>query len=221
MGGLNRRLVTLAIVLLASIGFLAYTVVSGGRPTRTPVAAERGRAGPVKARADRVAELVAAPSDVTFARYEVIAKREIFSPPWAPKPESSTSRPAVPPLATPPTTGGSDTSGPPPPRVDVSGWTYVGYIVMGGVRYGLLQNEANDTMTEVPVGGEFLGAKVEEATSEEMRLSAGESRITLTVPRDFAVTPLTKGATAAPGRPRPTPRPAEPPPPPAEEGPPE
>jgi hypothetical protein len=207
--------VVLGVLLLASIAFLGYTMASVRRP-RAP-AAKGGQETAKSKSGGPVTELVAAPADAAFGRYEAMVKRDIFSPPAPPKVQPAGGS-GLPPMPNPqPAGGGSST--PPTPRVDVSGWTYVGYIVMGGVTYGVLQNDANGTAQEVAVGGDFLGAKVQKVTSEEITLSSGGAPITLTVPRDFPVTPLSRAAGPTASRPRPqTPAAGPPgPPPPAAE----
>jgi hypothetical protein len=204
----------LGVLLLAAIAFLGYTMASVRRP-RAPTA--KGGQETAKSRSGgQITELVAAPEDAAFGRYEAMVKRDIFSAPAPPKSQQPPGGSSVPPLHVPPASVGGPST-PPVPSVDVSGWTYVGYIVMGGVTYGVLQNDANATAQDVPVGGDFLGAKVQKVTSEEITLSSGGAPITLTVPRDFPVTPLNKAAGPAPSRPRqPTPGAAPPgPPPPA------
>lgn len=184
----------LGVLLVAAIGFLGYTMLAIRRPAGEQ-AARRGQAA-AKTKGRGATPLWAAPADAAFARYEPMVKRDLFSP-APPRAQVPTSGTGLPPLRTPQPPAPSAKT-PAAAGVDVSGWAYVGYVVLGGVTYGLLQNDANRAFEQVPVGGSFLGAKVEKVTSEEITLSSAGAPITLTVPRDFPVTPLSKSASPAP-----------------------
>jgi hypothetical protein len=192
----SGRHIVLGALLVGSILFLLREVRSG---------APGGIGGEEQAQAEGAAPAAvsqlppAAPRDVGRDRYEQLAKTNIFSerrsqpPPSKPKP--------VPPP--PPLPKANDQKKPPPkPKVDLVGWSYVGYVEMGGEFLAILQNETTSSCEDLAVGDTFQGATVEEITRESLRLRTGASRMTLSRPRDFPVTPLKKAAGGEPAPPR-------------------
>jgi hypothetical protein len=198
MSGPSRRHALLGVLLLASAAFLLYSLRSG----RPRVRAGDGPAVEVATDSDEeeiAAAPAAVPDDVDFSRYEALAKTNVFSRRRSTPPQQAKKLlPAPPPIKpSKPAVAGAK-------RPDFTGWTYTGYIVIDGEKRGILQNESSDSCKDVPVGGKFLGATVEEVTGERMRLRSGASTITLSIPDLFPVLPLDKGASGeAPSRPRP------------------
>ncbi|UCC69414.1 MAG: hypothetical protein JSV79_05740 [Armatimonadota bacterium] len=199
MSGPSRRQALLGVLLVASVAFLLYSLrssrprVTGGGDPAAQVASGAGEQ-----------EIAAVPSsipdDVDFSRYRQLSQTNIFSarrsaPPEEPKGKSKP-LPTPPPIK-PPKSAGNRTKQP-----DFTGWTYTGYIAIGGEKRGILQNESSDSYRDVPVGGKFLGATVEEVTGEGIRLRSGSSVTTLSTPDLFPVVPLDNRASPAkPARP--------------------
>jgi hypothetical protein len=188
----------LGVLLVGSILFLLRS--QGIRD-----AAPRGTGGEEQAQAGGAALAAAsqlppaAPWEVGFDRYAQLAKTNVFSqrrsqpPPSQPKPV-----PPPPPLPKP----DDQTQPPPKPKVDLVGWSYVGYVEAGGELLGILQNETTLSCKYLAVGDSFEGATVEEISRESLGLRSGASRVTLSRPRDFSVTPLEKVPGGEPRQPR-------------------
>ena len=60
----------------------------------------------------------------------------------------------------PPLPGGEEAK-PPQPKVDLSGWSYMGYIELDDQKLGLLQNDTTHSCEYLAVGDSFMGAKVD------------------------------------------------------------
>ncbi len=154
----------------------------------------------------------AAPADADFARYQMVADRNVFEPPKPPQPKQT---PMPPPLPSRPPrpagvvlpvhdqTGaimGAQVAPPPPPRPTLTGWSYAGYLKVDDKSYGIMQNDSSNTVSKAEVGTDFQGFHVESVTGKEIVLSAGGSRMTLKTPEDFSVAPLGRSATGQSGR---------------------
>lgn len=193
----SRRRVILAVLLCASVVFLLFSL----RSIRPPAAQARPQATSAdEEKRTALAIPAAAPADVDFSRYQDLAKRNIFAeraPGGSPPKETRPGPPPVLPPFVPPS--------PPTPKLDLSGWSYLGYVVLDGKKLGILSQERSGRCEYVPVGGEFLGARVEDVNDQTIRFSFDSSQTTLSRARDFVVTPLEKRA--APAGPRPPPRP--------------
>jgi len=200
MSGPSRRHALLGVLLVASVAFLLYSLrsgrprVTGGDDVAAQVASGSGEQ-------EIAAVPPSTPDDVDFSRYRQLSQTNIFStrrsaPPEEPKKPSK-------PLPTPPPIKPTDSAPPRATQPDFTGWTYTGYIAVSGEKRGILQNESSDSFRDVPVGGQFLGATVEEVTGEGIRLRSGSSVTTLSTPDLFPVVPLDNRASAA-GPPRPT-----------------
>jgi len=193
------RQILLALLLCGSMAYLAYSV----RGARRPATAQKPKTGAAAEKGRKVEPmlLTAAPGDAAFARYEEVVKRSIFQPPAPPSPPAGAGGNVLP---VPPIPPASQTSAPPAPTpLDFTGWSYVGYVGIDGRMMGILQNESNQSVKYLGIGEEFLGGKVEQVTSEEITLTSPAGPVKLTVPRDFATTPLDRSASGQPGRPRP------------------
>ena len=196
----SRRAIVLAVLFCVSVIFLLFSL----RRPRLP-AARRAEAGRRAAAASRqqpaAAAIAAAPADVDFSRYEGLAKRSIFVPRGAKAPPKNDKQGPVSPSALPPI-------GPPrpePPRtLDLSGWSYLGYLVLDGNKVGIVQQASSGRSEYLPVGSSFLGARVQDANDKTIRFRFDSSETTLTRTRDFHLLPLDRGSAAAPAaRPRP------------------
>jgi len=190
----NPRHIVLALLLAASIAFLLISV--RGTRSRLTVQGDSQEAQAADASQPQVERPLepAVPADVDFGRYAKLAQDDIFSerraePPPPPKPPKPAPLPPLP---------GSEQAKPPEPKVDFSGWSYMGYIELDDRKLGLLQNGTTHTCEYLAVGDSFMGAKVEQLDREDIRLRVGASRTTLSRPRDFSVTPLAKAAAPAP-----------------------
>jgi len=190
----NPRHIVLALLLAASIAFLLISV--RGTRSRLTVQGDWQEAKAADASQPQVERPLepAVPADVDFGRYAKLAQDDIFSerraePPPTPKPPKPAPLPPLP---------GSEQAKPPEPKVDFSGWSYMGYIELDDRKLGLLQNDTTHTCEYLAVGDSFMGAKVERLDREDIRLRVGASRTTLSRPRDFSVTPLAKAAAPAP-----------------------
>jgi len=191
----SPRHIVLALLLAASIAFLAVSLRGpGASSTGEGVRAKATAAEAGRTQTERKLE-PAAPADVEFGRYAALARNDVFSELRAePPPPAKKPKPApLPPLP------GSEENKPPKPKLDFSGWSYVGYIELDDQKLGLLQNDTTRTCEYLAVGDSFMGAKVEEMDRENMRLRSGSSRTTLNRPRDFPVTPLAKAPTTPAG----------------------
>ena len=190
----NPRHIVLAFLLAASIAFLLISLrATGARPAAEGDRQETKAADASQPQVARPLE-PAVPEDVDFGRYAKLAQDDIFSERRAePPPPPKKPKPApLPPLP------GSEQAKPPEPKVDFSGWSYMGYIELDDRKLGLLQNDTTHTCEYLAVGDSFLGAKVEKLDREDIRLRVGAARTTLSRPRDFSVTPLAKAAAPAP-----------------------
>jgi len=198
----SRRHALLGVLLLASAAFMLYSLRSG----RPRVSAGDNLAAEMATDTDE-REIAAAPravpDDVDFSHYQELAKTNIFSRRRSAPPQQAKKKSKL--LPTPPPIRPAEPTAPGAKRPDFTGWTYTGYIMIDGEKRGILQNESSDSCKDVPVGGNFLGATVEEVTGEGIRLRSGSSTITLSTPELFPVVPLEKGPAAATS-PRPMPR---------------
>jgi len=195
----SRRHVVMAALLLGSAAFLLYSLRSarlpGGTGTQGLGPADASRQ---QAKAADEPLRPAAPPDVGYARYSALAERSLFSrrtrvPPPPKKPDKL---PEPPPFDKP-----GDEDEPRSKMPDFTGWSYVGYVIIDGQQFGIVQNESNQSCECLPVGESFLGAEVEDITRESIKFKSGSRRSTLSRIRDFPVAPLDKGAAAA-GAPR-------------------
>jgi hypothetical protein len=210
MQGARPRYLMLAVMGLAAVMFLVYTLVTvrrgaGGGLEASGKGEGEASAGSASGKPRLVA---AAPPSADMSRYQLLIDHNIFQP-SGPKPPKEEPRRTVSPPPPLPRNGG--TSGPAPResgprRPDVSGWTYVGYVILDGETLGIVQNESNRSCQYLAVGDTVLGAEVETVTGEEMLLKAGASKVTLSRNRDFSVVPLDKGPSARPGQPQLRPR---------------
>jgi len=193
----------LVVLLFAAIAFLLYTLSSS--PPQ-PAKKRRGGRRPVA-----VAPLgggekslaLAAPADAEFGRYEIIAARNVFSPPEPPKPPPPKQilplppiKPPAPPVSPPPLPPS------PPPAPTFPGWSYLGYVEIDGKMRGILQNDGERTAEYVAVGEGFRGASVTRITATEIELRSGDSLpAVMSRTETFALTPLQKGAVVSSGGP--------------------
>ena len=204
---LTARNIALFVALLASAAFLVYSL----RATRPPEAAGSGESAEQQASADEPRLTVAAaPAEADLARYGGVISRNIFVPyrPPAPRPDTSALPPlgSVPQPAPPP-----PPPKPPAPKVDVAGWSYVGYMTINGVRYGLLESESTRSWEQLKEGESFQGGKVEKIDATEIRFVSGSSHVSISRSERFPVLPLAGSATArAPGGGSPSGPPARP-----------
>ena len=208
MGRVSRRHIALGLLLCGAIAYLALVVKGASRSAAGNRPKEGASATDQAARAKREADDLKLPEQQQFARYQETIARNIFAPPASPKPPDTKKVLPPPPLKAAPKT----VSRPKPQPPDLSGWSYVGYMVIGDQRIGVLQNDGNDSMKEVPLGSQFLGAEVESITSDEIVFTSPGGNVRLSTPRDFPVVSLSKSSAGAPSRP-PRPSPARPSPP--------
>lgn len=197
----SRRHIVLAVLLLGAIAFLVYSLMGASSPAGTEGAlqlSEREVAQAADRGQDREPEPVVG-WDVEFDRYQPMLRRSAFSERGAePPPEREKREPLPPP---PPFEKTPEEKEPAPRRIDFSGWTYAGYIVLNGKQMGLLQSESGDSLKELSVGDKFLGATVREITGEAMRLAYDSQTATLHRMGVFPLTPLDNAASEA-GQPR-------------------
>jgi hypothetical protein len=132
---------------------------------------------------------------VDYSRYKRLAERSVFEPrrPPPPPPTKTEKKPQKQPDLP------KFPKNPPRPRLDLTGWSYVGYVVFDDVKVGIVQHESSDSVEYLTTGGQWLGAEVTEVTDELIRLTPGDSGgTTLSRERDFPVTPLDKRASQTP-----------------------
>jgi len=195
-------------MLCGAIAYLAFVVKSASRSAAGNRSKEGASATDQAARTKREADDLKLPEQQQFARYQETIARNIFAPPASPKPPDAKKVLPPPPLQEPAKTVSRPKLQPP----DLSGWSYVGYMVIGDQRIGVLQNDGNDSMKEVPLGSQFLGAQVESIGSDEIVFTSPGGNVRLSTPRDFPVVSLSKSSAGAPSRPpRPAPGPPSPP----------
>ena len=130
----NPRHIVLALLLVASIAFLLVSLRGTG--ARSAAEGDREETKAADARQPQVERPLepAVSQDVDFGRYAKLAQADVFSerraepitPPKKPKPA------ALPPLP------GSEQAKSPKPKVDFSGWSYMGYIELDTVQSGRL-----------------------------------------------------------------------------------
>jgi hypothetical protein len=207
-----NRFVLIAL-LVVSVAFLFYAM-SGKRPTEGKKRRLARKARAVAAeKAPRVLA-AAAPADAEFGRYDIIIKRNVFSPPAPPpplEPKSLPPLPVVPPSPPPPLPAPPPAPQPP----SFPGWSYAGYVEINGKMMGVLQNPTDHSFEYVGVGETFRGATVTKVTPTEIQLTVGAAPpAVLTRAETYLLVPLEKGATAAqtPARPGRQPPVAQPPP---------
>ena len=190
----SQRHIVLALLLVASIAFLLVSLRgTGSRPGAEGDHQETSAVDASQMQAERPLDR-AVPVEADFGRYAKLAQADVFSERRAepPKKKKKSKPEPLPPLR------GSEEAKPPKPKIDFSGWSYMGYIELDGQKLGLLQNDTTHTCEYLAVGDSFMGAKVEKLDREDIRLRQGSSRTTLSRPRDFSVTPLKKPAVAKP-----------------------
>ena len=200
MTKLTGRNVVLFVALIASVAFLAYSLTA----TRPPKADERDKRDGQQLSADESPLIVAAaPADADLGRYRTVIARNVFAPykPPAPKPDTS----ALPPLGNATTPKPPEPPKPTTPKVDVAGWSYVGYMTINGVRYGLIESESTRSWEQLQEGESFQGAKVEKIDATEIRFASGSTHVSLSRSERFPVLPLGSSGTArTPGGPPPS-----------------
>jgi hypothetical protein len=195
----SARHLVMGFLLFASAIFLLYSLQGGGRPAGEPGTAVRERGEAEAGAGEEAAPSPAAPTDVGFDRYEELAARSPFAPRRAAPPPQKKEQPQK--MLPPPP--------PPPPaekKINLTGWTYVGYITLDERKLGIVQHESSTSVEFLEAGTHWLGAEVTEVTGEVIRFKSGTSGTTLSRERDFAVTPLGKAAAKNPSRRRPSPR---------------
>ncbi len=216
MRKVSARQVFLGLLLCGAIAYLAVTIRATPRPAAGAQPRKPTPTGTQVAKAEQGPVDLKLPEEAQFSSYGGMVARDIFSPPKPPEPAAV--------LPTPPLPG----TGPKPPDTtpkprppDLSGWSYVGYMVIGNQKIGMLQNEGNNSMMEAPLGeplgAQFPGAKVQEITSDEIVISSPRGEVRLSTPRDFPVLSLSKGSAGTtsrtvragqqPGQPQPGPPP--------------
>lgn len=191
MTKLTARNIALFVALLASAAFLVYSL----RATRPPEAAAGDESAKQQLSADESPlTIAAAPAEADLARYRTVISRNIFAPysPPAPKPDSS----ALPPLGKVPTPKPLEPPKPPAPKVDVAGWSYVGYMTINGVQYGLLESESTRSWQQLKEGESFQGGKVEKIDATEIRFASGSTHVSISRSERFPVLPLGSSASA-------------------------
>jgi hypothetical protein len=195
------RHVALGVLLCGAIIFLAHSL-----KTTSQSESNRGKRD-AESRATKSRENAArplAPGSVNIARYEGMIARNMFAPPRAPTPAESTGKATSPLPPLPPQSNPAIPATPRPKPLDLTGWSYAGYFQAGygegdDVVLGILQNESSEAVKYLGVGDEFLGAKVTSIDGEEIVFGSGGSADRLSVPRDFALSPLSASAPAAAG----------------------
>jgi hypothetical protein len=201
MQKLSARQLRLFAALGVAVLILAYAAMGtrGPAPVQTAKTEKRTTA---RAKAEKPFVLPwAAPADADFQRYEMIVSRDIFSAPKPaePKPRADSGRlppikPSKPDNPRPTAPAVARPSGPPP----LTGWSYVGCVVFGEKKLGIMQSDSANTTQDVEVGAQFQGYKVESIEGEEIVLVAGGSRQVLKRPADFQTVPL-GGSVPEPG----------------------
>lgn len=203
MPKLSATQLRLAAALGVAVLILAYSAMGTRGPA--PVQTEKtGRRATTRAKTEKPFVLrAAAPADADFQRYDMIVSRDIFSAPKPPAPKPSADSGKLPPIKPAKTEKPQPSkpvvrppAGPPP----LTGWSYVGCIVFGGKKLGIMQSDSANTTQDVEVGAQFQGYKVESIAGEEIVLVAGGNRQVLKRPEDFQVAPLSGGVPEA--RPR-------------------
>ena len=187
---LTARNIVLFAALLAATAFLVYSLTAMG-PSRR---GESDESGDQQLSADEYPLIVAAaPADADLGRYRTVIARNVFAPykPPAPKPDTS----ALPPMGKVTTPKPPEPPKPTTPKVDVAGWSYVGYMTINGVRYGLIESESTRSWEQLKEGESFQGAKVEKIDATEIRFASGSTHVSLSRSERFPVLPL--GSTAA------------------------
>jgi hypothetical protein len=182
----------MGVLLFGSILFLLYALQSVRQDPSQPSADAADEGAEMAALAQPVPR--AAPAGVTYDRYEELAKRSVFAPRRAAPPTTKVRKPrddedgGLPPL-------NRETT---PPKLDLTGWSYVGYVMFDDVKVGIVQHESSSTVEFLEVGGQLMGAEVTEITGGpdgRIRFKSGTRTTMLSRERDFAVTPLDKAAT--------------------------
>jgi len=201
MRKVSPRHVFLGLLLCGAVAYLAVTVRTTPRPAAATQPKKPAPTGTQVAKAEQGPVDLKLPEEAEFSSYQGMVARDIFSPPKPPQPKAL--------LPTPPLPSGT---GPKPPDAapkpkppDLSGWSYAGYIVIGDQKIGVLQNEGNNSMMELPLGeplgAQFPGAKVQEITSDEIVITSPRGEVRLSTPRDFPVLSLGKSSAGTPSRP--------------------
>lgn len=192
----SPRHIALALLLIGSVVFLLISIRGGGSGPAVQGDRPKTTAADVAPAQEEPALVSAVPDDVDYGRYAKLAQTNIFSERRAapPPPPKVRKLDPIPPLP------GSEPDRPITPKVDFSGWSYMGYVELDGRKLGLLQNDTTHSCEYLALGDSFMGAKVDRLDREDIRLSVGGSRTTLSRPRDFSVSPLDKqaGSTPAP-----------------------
>jgi hypothetical protein len=206
MARLSRRQSVLAILLVAVIVFFVFSL-QGGRSVARPARHASATVGEEVAKPKAPVKLQpATPADVDFRRYAALASSTVFSPTrTVPTPVGPVKpMPPLPPLEW----GPRPLPPPPPPPVprapDLSGWSYVGFVTMGGdklgpLKLGIVQNDTTLAVEYLTVGDTFMGARVDSFDRESIRVGSGAASATLSRPRDFPLTPLSGGPVKPPG----------------------
>ncbi len=197
MRGVSPRHIFLGVMLVGALTYLGVVLKA-----TSPLAAPENAEGQAAAETPEIAELdLSIPPDPDFSRYEAMVARNIFAPPKPPKPKQVKKV-----LPTPPLPSAKKKPAPPKPKKpDLSSWSYVGYISRNGQRIAILQNEANDSMKQLCVGAEFMGAKVKTIGATKMVFGSPAGEVQLSIPRDYPVVPLDKSAVGKPARVMPRP----------------
>ena len=207
MKRVSPRHAFLGLLLCGAIAYLAVSIKAGSRSAPAAQAKKPAPTNAEVARADQGPVDVRLPEEAEFSSYQGMIVRNIFAPPGL-KPASGKEGLTVPPFQPTPNPQPSGPSKPKPP--DLSGWSYVGYMTIGDQKIGVLQNEGNDSMQELTLGGEFMGAKVQDINSDEMVFTSPGGPVTLSTPRDFPVVSLDASAAGTPSQ-TPRQRPGQPP----------
>lgn len=221
MKRVSRRHIVLGLMLCGAIAYLALVMRAPTRPASGTQPQDAAAAEEETGKGDAETGALKLPEPADFARYQGTIGRNIFAPPAPPKPPATRRVLPPPPLSDVPKPPTAPRQKPP----DLSGWSYMGYMVIGDQLIGVLQNEGNDSMKELPLGSEFLGAEVQSITSEEIVFDSPGGTVRLSTPRDFPVVSLSKSSAGAPSRPprppaappQPQPQPQAPPSPPTED----
>jgi len=194
--------------LFAALGAAVLVLGYSARGTHQapPVAQQTRRQRTAKAKAAEAPPVLraAAPADATFDRYAMLVSRSVFSPPAPPKParESLASIPAIKPerpgrTTVVPRPAMERPTGPPAPP-PLTGWSYVGYVVIGGKKLGIVANDSANTTENIEIGASFHGYTVDSVDGEQIVLTAGGSQQVLKRPTDFQLVPLSGGAPEPP-----------------------
>ncbi len=186
----SARHIVLALLFAAAVAFLVHSLRS-----KAPAPSREGGDSQTAAISSEPGPHLqpAAPAGVDFGRYAALANTNVFSERRTEPPK----RPEKP--KPPPPLPGSEQSKPREPKLDVAGWSYVGYIDLDGEPLGVLQNDTTHTCKYLAVGDSFQGGTVEKIDREALGLKSGSSRTTLSRPQDFPLVPLDKTAGGQPG----------------------